>query len=246
MTQPLSIVVGLGPGLGFALVKKLVSAGHFVVQMARNQDSLDNLILEEDNHIRKNVQSVAVDASKADVLTAVIKGVVDDLDKHSRHLEALIWNVSYRRPSNFMDLTVKAMEVSLRINVVGAFAAIQACMPRMLQQQHGTVITTGATASVRGTAGFVNFTVGKAGARSMTHALARELGPQGIHFAHVIIDGPIASDWMKDMMEKNRQVYDSRKCLQPDAIANVFLHLINQDESCWTLELDVRPFCEKF
>jgi len=245
MTQPLSIVIGVGPGLGSALVKKLAANGHYVVQMARSMESLEKMSRSLPPNIAANVESCVVDASRQEELTAKIGAVLDGMEK-GRHLESLIWNVSYRRPSPFMDLTVKAMETSLRINVIGCFAAIQAVVPRMLQQGRGTIITTGATASVRGSAGFVNFTAGKAGARGMTHALARELGPQGIHFAHVVIDGPIASDWMKQMMERNGESYDERKCLQPDCIANEYWHLINQDKSCWTLELDVRPFCEKF
>ena len=110
----------------------------------------------------------------------------------------------------------------------------------MLPRKQGTILITGATAALRGSANFVNLAVGKFGLRALAQSMARELGPEGIHVAHVIIDGVIAAE------HRDQSSHSPDDLLSPDAIAQTYFELFSQHRSAWTLEIDLRPSVERF
>jgi NAD(P)-dependent dehydrogenase (short-subunit alcohol dehydrogenase family) len=124
----------------------------------------------------------------------------------------------------------------------GAFYAAQQVLPAMIESGRGTILFTGATASLRGSARFSALAVGKFGLRALAQSMAREFGPQGIHVAHVIIDGQINTPRMREM-SPDREYHTM---LSPDAIAETYWQLHTQDRTAWTLELDLRPSVESF
>ncbi|KAJ3120661.1 hypothetical protein HK098_004420 [Nowakowskiella sp. JEL0407] len=134
------------------------------------------------------------------------------------------------------------MDIAWRSLCFGAFLTSQKVLPKLVDQGHGTMLFTGATASLKGSANFATLAVPKFGLRALTQTLAREFHPKGIHVAHVIVDGLIDTDnakkFMGDAPEGHR--------LKPSALADVYYDLYKQDKSVWTHELDVRPFAEKF
>jgi NAD(P)-dependent dehydrogenase (short-subunit alcohol dehydrogenase family) len=129
-----------------------------------------------------------------------------------------------------------------RIGCFAGFLVGKAAARAMLKQGQGTILFTGATASLRGSAGFVNLAAPKFTLRALAQSMARELGPQGIHVAHVIIDGQIRSERYQHLLTER----GADSLLEPDAIADAYLALHRQQRSAWTLELDLRPWVEKF
>ena len=130
----------------------------------------------------------------------------------------------------------------MKANCAGAFYAAQSVLPAMLEQGRGTVILTGATASMRGSAKFSALATGKFALRALAQSMAREFGPQGIHVAHAIIDGQIDTPRVRSMSPDR----DASTMLSPDAIAEAYWQLHRQDASAWTHELDLRPAVETF
>jgi NAD(P)-dependent dehydrogenase (short-subunit alcohol dehydrogenase family) len=145
-------------------------------------------------------------------------------------------------PGGILDITPESFERCWRIGCMGGFLVGQAAARLMASIGAGTIIFTGATASLRGSAGFANLAVPKFGLRALAQSMARELGSKGVHVAHVIIDGQIES-------ERSRHLADERgpdSLLPPSAIAESYYQLHRQPRGAWTHELDLRPWVEKF
>ncbi|MFI5246079.1 MAG: SDR family NAD(P)-dependent oxidoreductase, partial [Gemmatimonadales bacterium] len=156
--------------------------------------------------------------------------------------EVLVYNAGAFQMGGLLDISAEDFERCWRANCFGGFLAAQAVVPEMLKKKRGTLLFTGATAALRGSAKFSCLAVGKFGLRALAQSLARELGPQGIHVAHVIIDGQIDTPRIRQMMPGR----DASTLLSPDAIAETYWQLHAQDPTAWTQELDVRPAVEKF
>jgi len=144
--------------------------------------------------------------------------------------------------SSFLKVTPEQFEYSWKANCFGGFLGAQQVLPAMLERGSGTILLTGATAALRGSARFVSLAVGKFGLRALAQSLAREFGPHGIHIIHVIVDGLIDMPTVRTMFP-NRQTHT---LLSPDAIAEVYWQLHQQEPTAWTLEMDLRPAVEKF
>jgi NAD(P)-dependent dehydrogenase (short-subunit alcohol dehydrogenase family) len=145
-------------------------------------------------------------------------------------------------PPYFTAVTVKVGAFVHGVQNSGAFYAAQQVLPPMLEAGRGTILLTGATASLRGSACFSALAVGKFGLRALAQSMAREFGPQGIHVAHVVIDGQINTPRMREMSPDREE----HTMLSPDTIAETYWQLHAQDHTAWTLELDLRPSVESF
>ena len=157
-------------------------------------------------------------------------------------LAAVVYNAGTFEPGRVVDIDAEDFERCWRVGCLGGFLVGQAAARAMLDRGAGTIIFTGATASLRGGAGFANLAAPKFALRALAQSMARELGAQGIHVAHVIIDGQIHS-------ERYAHLQDERgpdSLLEPDAIADTYLALHQQPRSAWTQEVDLRPWSEKF
>ncbi len=240
MTQEISVIVGVGPGLGWALAKRFAGAGMPTAVAARSADKLKRLIERNDDPdvATDRIKPYVCDATKPADVTALFEAVTRDLGSPS----IVVFNAGAFEPAGILDITPEAFERCWRIGCLGGFLVGQAAARGMVVRAAGTIIFTGATASLRGSAGFINLAVPKFGVRALAQSMARELGPKGVHVAHVIIDGQIDSARYRDLAAKR----DPDALLPPDAIAETYYQLHRQPRGAWTHELDLRPWVEKF
>jgi NAD(P)-dependent dehydrogenase (short-subunit alcohol dehydrogenase family) len=233
--KQVAAIVGVGPGLGFALVRRFARAGMAVALAARSKERLEQLLAGE-----------PVEGARAYACDATDKAAVDRLFTEVEHdlgaPEVVVFNAGAFRPGGILEIEPSEFEQCWRIGCLAGFLVGQAAARRMVAQGHGTILFTGATAALRGSARFANLAVPKFGLRALAQSMARELGPKGVHVAHVIIDGQILSERYAHLEVGRGQ--DS--LLQPDAIAEMYYQLHAQPRSAWTLELDLRPWSEKF
>eukprot|EP00243_Klebsormidium_subtile_P012201 TRINITY_DN7317_c0_g1_i2.p1 TRINITY_DN7317_c0_g1~~TRINITY_DN7317_c0_g1_i2.p1 ORF type:complete len:240 (+),score=53.67 TRINITY_DN7317_c0_g1_i2:376-1095(+) len=233
-----AVVVGAGPGLGFAVARRFAAGGFHVALMSRTAERVEALAQQivKDGH---QATGVPVDVTDAHSVRAAFASVRDKLGDPS----VLVYNANTSfpwPPPKFMDITPERFEGSIAAQATGAFYVAQEVLPAMIANKSGTILLTGATASLRGGASFATLAVGKFALRALGQSLAREFHPQGIHVAHVIVDGQIRSE---------RYASPSRapdSFLDPDALAEQYWQLHVQDKTVWTHELDVRPYLEKF
>jgi NAD(P)-dependent dehydrogenase (short-subunit alcohol dehydrogenase family) len=230
-------VLGVGPGLGAAVARRFAREGFDVALMARSKASLDPS-LKEIKALGKKAVAIEVDATSPTSIAAGFAKAHDALGD----AEVFIYNAGAFKMGGVLEIEPEDFDLCWRANCAGAFYASKHALPPMVQAGRGTVLLTGATASLRGGARFACLAVGKFGLRALAQSMARELGPKGVHVAHVVVDGQIDTP-------RGRQLYanrDPETMLAPDAIADVYWQLHAQPKSAWTLELDLRPSVEKF
>jgi NAD(P)-dependent dehydrogenase (short-subunit alcohol dehydrogenase family) len=229
-----AIVAGVGPGLGAALVRKLVQEGYRVGMFARSPEFISKLADE----LGGNTLAVPTNVSDVKAVAAGFRKVRQQLGA----VEILIAHASGSVGEGLLKTTADQFEQSWRTGVLGAFLCAREVVSDMLKRQSGMIIFTGATSSVRGRGGAVAFSSAKFAVRGLAQSLAVELWPKGIHVAHVVIDGVI------DTPSVRRSYKPSAKepLLKPEAIADSYWNLIQQDRSAWSLEIDLRPNKEAF
>jgi NAD(P)-dependent dehydrogenase (short-subunit alcohol dehydrogenase family) len=224
-----ALIVGAGAGLSAALARAFAREGLAIALAARTPDDLRGLAAET------GAQVFACDAaSRADV-----ERLFAALDAQGAP-DVVAYNASYRTRGPFVDLDADEVEKSLRVSALGGFFVAQAAARRMLREGHGAIFFTGASASVKGYAQSAPFAMGKFALRGMAQSMARELSPQGIHIAHVVIDGGIRAERRPEPSDKPGSLLD------PDAIALNYVHLLRQPRSAWSWEIEVRPWVERF
>ncbi|MDR3488240.1 MAG: SDR family NAD(P)-dependent oxidoreductase [Bradyrhizobium sp.] len=236
MTQrETAIVFGVGPGLGWALAKRFITESMQVGAVARDEATLNALITSEGGH---GVRPYAADVSNSEDVLRVFEHV----DRELGEPDLVVFNAGAFQKANVLDINPADFERCWRIGCLGGLLVGQAAARRMVKRGHGTIIFTGATAALRGSAGFANLAVPKFGLRALAQSMARELGPRGVHIGFVIIDGQIESERYRHLIDERGE--DS--LLAPDAIADLYLQLHRQPRSAWSHEIDVRPWSEKF
>lgn len=225
--KSLTIIAGLGPGLGLALANRFATEGHEVVGLSRSPlPGLDT------------IEQFIIDVSDADQIGETFR----DIDKrYGRAPSVLVHNTAELIISPFLETTARDFEQAWRSMTLSAALTSAECIPRMLEHGGGSLIFSGATAGVRAGASFSAFASAKFALRGLAQSLAREFHPQGIHVAHVILDGLI---WT----ERSRQRFSPArdKCLLPEDIADVYWQLTQQPRSTWSQEIDLRPDVEPF
>ena len=225
-----ALIVGAGTGLSASLARALTQDGIRVALAARTTGDLDALIRET------GARAFACDASKP----ADVEKLFADLEAAGRTPEIVIYNASFRARGPFIDLDPAEVERSIAVSAFGGFLVAQQAARRMLRQRRGAILFTGASASLKGYAQSAPFAMGKFALRGLAQSMARELAPQGIHVAHVVIDGGIKS------ARRGEPADAPDSLLDPDAIAATYLQLILQPRSAWTFEIELRPWVEKF
>lgn len=233
MSHESAVVVGVGAGLGRALVKAFANEGYTVFAAARKASALNELSALRDGRVIP-VDIDATDAAQVDELFARAE--------KEAPVGVSIFNAGAFVRNSVVDTDPETFERCWRVGCFGGFLVGRASARLMTKRGAGTILFTGATASLRGGAGFVNLASPKFALRAVAQSMARELGPQGIHVAHVIIDGQI--DAPRYAQLGNERGLDS--LLAPDAIAQNYVMLHRQHRSAWTQELDLRPWIEKF
>jgi NAD(P)-dependent dehydrogenase (short-subunit alcohol dehydrogenase family) len=235
--KKLAAVVGVGPGLGRALALRFAQGGYDVALVARKESSCAP-VQSEVEKLGRRAKSYACDAAREESVREVFERVAEELGAPG----VLLYNAGAFRMAGVLELPAKDLEEAWRVNCLGALLASQAVLPAMLERGRGSLLFSGATASLRGSARFAGLAVGKFGLRALAQSMARELGPKGIHVAHVVIDGVIDTPRTRGMVGDR----DPKTLLAPAAIAETFWSLHAQDATAWTQEIDVRPSVEKF
>jgi NAD(P)-dependent dehydrogenase (short-subunit alcohol dehydrogenase family) len=225
-----ALIVGVGAGLSASLARTLAKAGLKVALAARSTERLTALATET------GAKTYACDATKG----AEVDKLFSDLDAASATPDVVVYNASYRTRGPVIDLDPAEVEKSIQVSAFGGFLVAQAAAKRMLPRGQGAILFTGASASVKGYAQSAPFAMGKFALRGLAQSLARELSPKGIHVAHFVIDGGIRSARRIESPDQPDSLLD------PDAIAQSYLHVLNQPRSAWTSEIELRPWVEKF
>ena len=225
-----ALIVGSGAGLSASLARTFTRAGMTVALAARRAAELAQLAKEIGG------KAFACDATKRVEVTKLFA----DVEATFGALDVVVYNASYRTRGPFVELDPADVEKALAVTAFGGFLVAQEAAKRMLPRSHGTILFTGASASVKGYAQSAPFAMGKFALRALAQSLARELAPQGIHVGHVVVDGGIRSAERPDPPGKPDSLLD------PDAIAQSYLHLLQQHRSAWAWEIELRPWVERF
>ena len=236
-TWPTAVIVGAGPGLGLALARRFAREGFALALIARQEETLRTL-QGALSALGPRLGTYPVDAADPQAVDAVCTATVQDLGEPS----VLIYNAGSYQPGGLADITPQQFEAAWKIGCMGAFLFARRLVPAMADAGRGSVLLTGATAAWRGGSGFATLAVPKFGLRALAQSMAREYGPQGVHVAHVVIDGQIDTPRLRER-EPDRAAHT---LLAPDAIAETYWQLHCQDASAWTLEMDLRPAGERF
>jgi NADP-dependent 3-hydroxy acid dehydrogenase YdfG len=225
-----ALIVGAGAGLSASLARLLGKDGIKVALAARSTDDLHDLAVEV------GAETFACDAARP----SEVHKLFENLDATIGAPDIVIYNASYRTRGPFVELNPEDVEKSLAVTAFGAFLVGQQAARRMLPKVHGAILFTGASAGVKGYPQSAPFAMGKFALRGLAQSMARELHPQGIHVAHVVVDGGIKSARRAEPADKPDSLLD------PDDIAATFLHIIKQPRSVWAHEVELRPWVEKF
>lgn len=225
-----ALIVGAGEGISASLARLFAQNGLRVALAARNPGKLDALCKET------GAKAFACDATDADDVARLFAEVETEIGA----LEAVVYNASQRARGPFVELAPADVAQSIAVSAFGGFLVAQQALRRMLPKQHGALLFTGASASIKGFAQSAPFAMGKFALRGMAQSLAREFAPQGIHVAHFVIDGGIRSSVRAEPADRPDSMLD------PDAIALSYWNVLQQPRSAWSSELEIRPWVEKF
>lgn len=243
MTKNSAVIIGVGPeqGLGAALAKYIAGKDLHVFIAGRSEEKLHSLA-ETIMQTGGSATPVVTDAT----VEEDIAHLFDVVQQEGGLLDMAVYNVDSNIPSPFLDMDVQTFTTLWQQNCLAAFLFGQAAIKTMLPQQHGTLIFTGATASLRAKPPFTAFAAAKAGLRALAQGMAREFSPQGIHVVHTIIDGVIDGDRARQQFPEFVEAKGLGGLLQLEAIAQTYWAIHLQPLSAWTHELDLRPFKEQF
>lgn len=242
MSTPSAVIVGVGAeqGLGAALCRLLGNKGYHVIIAGRTPAKIDK-VAETIKASGGSAEAIETDATDEAAVVRLLEHAFAPQDGIAAP-DFIVFNAGINRQIGFRDLTAAQFEEFWRICCFGGFLVGREAARHLVPLGRGTVIFTGASASLRGKAGYAQFAAAKAGLRMISQSMAREFGPQGLHVAHTIIDGGIDGERLRS----RRPDMDASGLLNIDAIAESYWHIHRQHPSAWTQELDLRPYKENF
>lgn len=233
MSNDVCILIGAGPGTGDALARRFAREGYRLALVSRSGDHADRLAGELDQ-----AQAFRCDATDPDALKACLGSIRERMGPAG----VLLYNAGQGQWGTIDETGEPAFEQAWRLNALGLLTASRAVIPDMRDAGRGSIIVTGATASLRGGARFTAFASAKAAQKSLAESMARHLGPDGIHVALMIIDGVIDTPRTREMLPDKPDGF----FLQPAAIAETAWQLVDQPPSAWSFRVDLRPHGESF
>lgn len=225
-----ALIVGAGEGLSASLARLFAREGLQVALAARNAGKLDAISHDT------GAKPYACDATDATAVAGLFTAVERDIGPP----DVVVYNASARARGPFVELAPSDVAQAIAVSAFGGFLVAQQALQRMLPKQHGAILFTGASASVKGFAQSAPFAMGKFALRGLAQSLAREFSPQGIHIAHFVIDGGIRSAIRTEPADRPASMLD------PDDIAANYWHVLQQPRSAWSWEMELRPWVEKF
>ncbi len=238
-----AIIIGAGVSTGSAITRKFAEMGYHVcpVRRERNFSELEKLA----NGIKEAGYSAipfGVDARDEDAIAKLFKEVEENIAP----IDVVVFNPGANVFFPIEDTTARVYKKVWEMAAFAGFLTGREAAKYMKKRGHGSIFFTGATASIRGGAGFSAFSGAKFALRSLSQSMARELGPQGIHVAHFIIDGAIDTPFIKENFPDTYALKEKDGILQPKEIAEAYWNIHVQHPSAWTQEMDLRPYMEKF
>ncbi|MET0312393.1 MAG: SDR family oxidoreductase [Burkholderiaceae bacterium] len=243
--SPVALIVGAGDATGGAIARRFAREGYTACVTRRDFDKLRPLLAQIHGEGRK-AHGFASDARKEEEVAALVEQIESTIGP----IEVLVFNIGANVPCSILDETAKKYFKIWEMACFSAFLNGREVARRMVtregREHKGTIIFTGATASLRGSANFAAFSGAKHALRALAQSMARELGPRGIHVAHVVVDGAIDTEFIRENFPERYAAKDQDGILNPDHIADNYLMLHRQPRDAWTHELDLRPWMEKF
>ncbi len=236
-----ALVIGAGDATGGAIARRFAREGFFTCVTRRHLDKLAPLV-ERIRSEGGQAQGYGSDARKEEEVIAL----VESIEAEHGPIEVLVFNIGANAPNPVLEETAKRYFKIWEMACFAGFLNGREVARRMVARGRGTILFTGATASLRGRANFSAFAGAKHALRALAQSMARELGPQGVHVAHVVIDGAIDTEFIATLFPETYRLKDRDGILNPDHIAENFWQIHRQPRSAWTHEMDLRPWMENF
>ena len=243
--KPVALVIGAGDATGGAIARRFAREGYTVCITRRHADKLQALA----ERIRAegfDAHAFGSDARREEQVLALHEQIENSIGP----IEVLVFNIGANAPNSILDETAQRYFKIWEMACMGGFLNGREAAKRMVARagdgRQRTILFTGATASLRGSANFASFAGAKHALRALAQSMARELGPRGIHVAHVVIDGAIDTAFIRDNFPARYALKEQDGILNPDHIADQYWMLHQQPRDAWTFELDLRPWMEKF
>jgi NAD(P)-dependent dehydrogenase (short-subunit alcohol dehydrogenase family) len=231
MAQPVCVITGVGPGTGSALARRFAGGGYRVAMLARNEKRLAALAQE-----LPDAKAYVCDVADPAQVEAAIAAVEQQLGAPS----VLIHNAVGGGFGSFLDIDPALLNRNFQINAMGLLYLARRLAPAMVSAGRGAIVVTGNTSALRGKAGFAGFAPTKAAQRILAEAMARDLGPKGVHVAYIVIDAVIDVPWTRERFKDKPDDF----FIKPAAIADEAWHVAHQDRSAWSFNVELRPFHE--
>ena len=238
---PVALVIGAGDATGGAIAKRFAREGLTACVTRRSADKLQPLV-DEIIAAGGKARGFASDARKEEQVIEL----VDTIELEVGPIEVLVFNIGANVPCSILDETAQKYFKIWEMACFSAFLVGREVAKRMVTRQRGSMLFTGATAGLRGSANFAAFAGAKFALRALAQSMARELGPQNIHVAHVVVDGAIDTAFIRDNFPQMYAHKDADGILNPEHIADNYWYLHSQPRDAWTHELDLRPWMEKW
>jgi NAD(P)-dependent dehydrogenase (short-subunit alcohol dehydrogenase family) len=231
MTEPVCVISGVGPGTGSALARRFAAGGYRVAMLARNPQRLAKLERE-----LSGSKGYACDVSDV----AQVEATIDRIEHELGAPTALVHNAVGGAFGSFLEIDPAVLNRNFQVNTMGLLYLARRLTPAMVRTGSGNIIVTGNTSALRGKPFFAGFAPTKAAQRILSEAMARELGPKGVHVAYIIIDAVIDVPWTRERYKDKPDEF----FIKPAAIAEEAWHLTRQDRSAWSFNVELRPYGE--
>jgi NAD(P)-dependent dehydrogenase (short-subunit alcohol dehydrogenase family) len=241
--NPVALVVGAGDYIGAAISRRFAAGGYTVCMGRRNGEKLDPIVREIED-AGGCAHGYSLDAREETQVQRVFETIENDVGA----LDIVIFNVGGNVSFPIRDTTTRVFTKVWQMACLAGFFTGREAANYMVPRQRGSIFFTGATASLRGGNGYAAFASAKSGIRALAQSMARELGPENIHVAHLVIDAGVDTQWVRDWMRKNKGVDAAQlpqdTLMNPASVGEAYWNLHHQSRDGWTFEMDIRPFRE--
>lgn len=239
--KKVALIIGAGDATGGAIARRFAREGYVACVTRRSLDKLQPL-LEEIRSEGGEAHGFASDARREEQVAELVESIERDIGP----IEVMVFNIGANVPCSILEETARKYFKIWEMACFAGFLTSQAVAKRMVTRGRGTILFTGATAGLRGAAGFAAFAGAKHGIRALAQSMARELGPLNVHVAHVVVDGAIDTAFIRDSFPELYAKKDQGGILDPEHIADSYWFLHAQPRDAWTFELDLRPWIERW
>ena len=239
--KKVALIIGAGDATGGAIARRFAREGYVACVTRRSLDKLQPL-LKDIRSAGGETHGFASDARREEQVAELVESIERDIGP----IEVMVFNIGANVPCSILEETARKYFKIWEMACFAGFLTSQAVAKRMVARGRGTILFTGATAGLRGAAGFAAFAGAKHGIRALAQSMARELGPLNIHVAHVVVDGAIDTAFIRDSFPELYARKDQDGILDPEHIADSYWFLHAQPRDAWTFELDLRPWIERW